>query len=725
MAEKPRIVILGGGVGAVTAAVQLSQPGWQDHFKSITVYQQGWRLGGKGACGRGRDGRIEEHGLHIWFGCYDNAFDVLGRCHEELDKREQANSQPRWPLAFKTMKDSFRAHTDIALSDHDGCCWKLWEADFFDNDTSVPWQPPGDVAEPTVVSYLRRSMYLSANLMWSLVRSEPGLEFVGSGATQPGPGGFAAVGSGAAPEFAGPAHLPVVLRTAADALDALPEHATDNPAIRDAIGFALRAIDTVYDALAFQLRQLSRLSDAVRRAGYVVDLMLAIARGMIEDDLVAVNSFAPIDHLDFRDWLLAHGATRESVDCVLVRTLLYDLPFAYEGGDSLRPACGAGTSLRGLMRTFFGYHGAVMWKMNAGMGDVVFAPLYELLVKRGVEIRFFHRVEELSVADGQVEQIRIDVQAQIPSTTPPSAYLIDQALWPADPRTTHPELDPAIAPEAYESWYLGRDAAMVSTTTLQRAAAGDDGFELVVFGLPISCVANVAPDLVNQSAAWKAAVDHLVTVPTQALQLWLDRPASKLGEASDGVVLGGYVEPFDTWGDMSQLVSQEQVSGSATVAYFCNVLDDAEPPARGSASAKPWLDEQAALVRARSIRFLRRDIANLWPQAVDPITGEFDWRVLVAPAGTNGPARLDAQYWRANVEPSERYVLSVPGSSAHRIAPGKTGFANLYAAGDWTSCLLDSGCVEAATISGILAANAIHAAHGDPKRVRPILGWGP
>ena len=32
-------------------------------------------------------------------------------------------------------------------------------------------------------------------------------------------------------------------------------------------------------------------------------------------------------------------------------------------------------------------------------------------------------------------------------------------------------------------------------------------------------------------------------------------------------------------------------------------------------------------------------------------------------------------------------MLSVPGSSEHRIAPDDTGFANLYAVGDWTACV--------------------------------------
>jgi uncharacterized protein with NAD-binding domain and iron-sulfur cluster len=87
-----------------------------------------------------------------------------------------------------------------------------------------------------------------------------------------------------------------------------------------------------------------------------------------------------------------------------------------------------------------------------------------------------------------------------------------------------------------------------------------------------------------------------------------------------------------------------------------------------------------------------------------------------------GPDRLKAQYLRANVEPSERYVLSVPGSGEHRIAPDDTGFSNLYAVGDWTACVIDAGCVEAAVISGILAANAIHRTHGDPSNAAQIIG---
>jgi uncharacterized protein with NAD-binding domain and iron-sulfur cluster len=68
---------------------------------------------------------------------------------------------------------------------------------------------------------------------------------------------------------------------------------------------------------------------------------------------------------------------------------------------------------------------------------------------------------------------------------------------------------------------------------------------------------------------------------------------------------------------------------------------------------------------------------------------------------------MDRQYWRANVDPSERYVLSVAGSSAHRLASDGAGIANLFLAGDWLRTGLDSGCVEAAVMGGMQAARAI------------------
>ena len=70
-----RIAIIGGGMAGLAAAWRLSEE--LGAGAEITVYEQGWQLGGKGASGRGVHGRIEEHGLHVWLGYYDNAFRLI------------------------------------------------------------------------------------------------------------------------------------------------------------------------------------------------------------------------------------------------------------------------------------------------------------------------------------------------------------------------------------------------------------------------------------------------------------------------------------------------------------------------------------------------------------------------------------------------------------------------------------------------------------------------
>ena len=59
------------------------------------------------------------------------------------------------------------------------------------------------------------------------------------------------------------------------------------------------------------------------------------------------------------------------------------------------------------------------------------------------------------------------------------------------------------------------------------------------------------------------------------------------------------------------------------------------------------------------------------------------------------------------MNPSDRYVLALPGSLKHRISPLDNSYDNLTIAGDWTDCGFNEGCVEAAVMSGRLAAHAI------------------
>jgi hypothetical protein len=166
------------------------------------------------------------------------------------------------------------------------------------------------------------------------------------------------------------------------------------------------------------------------------------------------------------------------------------------------------------------------------------------------------------------------------------------------------------------------------------------------------------------------------------------------------VTLSGFVEPFDTWADMHHLLRHEAWPRTPRgLAYFCSVLPDAP----GSPA------DQHERVRANAVRFLDRDVGHLWPKARLP-SGGFAWELLATPPGwrgRNGPARFASQYWTANVNPSDRYTLALPGSARYRISPLDPTYDNLTVCGDWTDCGFNSGCVEAAVMSGRLAAHAL------------------
>src|SRR6185503_7408768 len=94
-----RVAVAGGGCAAMAAAFELTRPEPGGRYR-VTIYQRGWRLGGKGASGRGAAGRIEEHGLHLWMGFYENAFRLMRECYAELGRDPQTCAIADWRDAF-------------------------------------------------------------------------------------------------------------------------------------------------------------------------------------------------------------------------------------------------------------------------------------------------------------------------------------------------------------------------------------------------------------------------------------------------------------------------------------------------------------------------------------------------------------------------------------------------------------------------------------------------
>jgi uncharacterized protein with NAD-binding domain and iron-sulfur cluster len=216
----------------------------------------------------------------------------------------------------------------------------------------------------------------------------------------------------------------------------------------------------------------------------------------------------------------------------------------------------------------------------------------------------------------------------------------------------------------------------------------------------------VCRELLADSDRWRRMVDHVPTVATQAVQLWLRASDAELGAPQGNPTVSGLVHPFQTLAAMGQLVEREawpEGERPGTVAYLCSTLAE-------EVAARPA--EAAAAVRANALEFLERRAGSVWPGAVDE-AGRFRWDLLAGAGEAEGPDRLDSQFWTASVDPSDRYVQSPPGSAAHRLRADESGYGNLFLAGDWVNCGLNAGCIEAAVLGGLEAANAV--------RGRPLL----
>ena len=152
-------------MAGLSAAWRLSEAGWRDRFDSITVYQRGWRLGGKGASSRGPHGRIEEHGLHVWLGCYDNAFALLRECYAELDRATTDSEAPihSWDQAL-IPSDS------LGIADRSDDDWLVWAGGLARND-ELPGEPNTTGREFTAVEFVRRALQLVLNFADSLAES--------------------------------------------------------------------------------------------------------------------------------------------------------------------------------------------------------------------------------------------------------------------------------------------------------------------------------------------------------------------------------------------------------------------------------------------------------------------------------------------------------------------------------------------------------------------------
>ena len=347
-----------------------------------------------------------------------------------------------------------------------------------------------------------------------------------------------------------------------------------------------------------------------------------------------------------------------------------------------------------------------MWKMNAGMGDVVFTPLYEVL----------------RAARGE--------RALLPARAPPGAvgrrHLVrqDRSCSPrrdlaahgiagttrSSPRSTTGRAGRARRTGTSSSGGAGRNRRCSPRRRRSRTRTGtpaepDDALERGRHGLRPRRARHLggvgpAPSAGRSTTRNSASED--------AGQLLLGRDAGvpavvqalrsrTWAGARRGPDLGAYVEPLDTYSDMSHLIPREDWQDVRQQHRLLLRPDAGQPMARTTTTAR---------AAAKALRIELVTLPAVLPEGLPG--GAFDWeprrrrqtaRARSASTRSTGARTPSAASATCRRPPARSRTNSAPATSrASRTCSSR-------ATGRKTE--VDGGCVEAAVISGQDAAQAI------------------
>ena len=662
-ATKKKIAILGGGIGALSTALELTNnPSWQSQIDSITVYQMGWRLGGKCATGRGANGQIQEHGIHLFGGGYYNALDAVSRVYEEL-----ANTPEGWPYTFdEVFEKQYLSLIWHHGADHGAPPSRMSAINFPPNDLG-PRDGEKYADLMTAVGALLDYIEHMINLALEKTELADLIDWVSRHAVS---ASFASLRSGIQNE-----HEEIVL-----------------------------ACLKVFDGLLGVLKGLLPNKPTLQDAYTALDYFLALLRGIVKDRWIDGKSYDQMDmdatHGNYAAWLQHHGASQATVYSPMAQApigILYQFP----NGSHVASSMGAGAYLHWVLRTF-GYLGAPFWLFGHGTGESLVLPMYELLKRRGVKFEFFSKVQALhtSIDGTHITSVDMGVQATLASGVAGYAPLITvngQSCWPAEPDFSQLAQGAALQAQGIdlESYWSGW------TCPAQRTLTAGTDFDTLVFAISLGAVPTICSELVAQKPAWQQLLANIPTIQTQSLQMWLNKTTPELGlvltptNPTDTGLACGYAVPYDGIVDFSRLIKWENWPASNTpkaLWYFSDVLAQTEAPAPFTDTTYPAKMQAAAALVAQS--FMDTGLKPLFPLGLDA-------------SGKLKPGVLAGQpYVRVNFEPTERYVTAPANTTTFRLKAWESGYSNLYLAGDWTYTGLNVGCVEATVMSGKLASLA-------------------
>ena len=622
-----KVAILGGGAASCTAALALTgQPGWKERY-DITIYQLGWRLGGKTTSGRNRQygQRIEEITDHGIAGIYHNTKRLLKSVYKELN-RPEGSPMRTFEDAFKLVGMFSLKPLNISMDDEENCF---------------------------SIHYILNKIIRKA---WKTVE-----DLCGNMKTHP------------------------------------PDFKISDDLVENHI--------TIHLMKQWVIEKEMEVQDSMLQRGLLlyIDISITVFKGIMDDNVLK-NGLDCLNHMDFREWLAKHGLTKTALESYMLQ-FHYDFIISYIDGDINFPSMETGTFLKYSLQTYFCHDDVPDFEEQGGLGDLIFAPMYEVLKTRGVSFKFFHKVENLHLNENNpsiIEKIRITKQVDlINGQYNPLINVKGLPSWPNQPK--YEEIKPEQAQllqehdidleNVWTPWSHIFEENMKSPLPHFVLERGRD-FDIIVSGIPIDSINHIGSELLEVSPALIETVQHIGRIPSLQVQLYLDVLREKISHKyNDYNILLDHDKSVFMWAtnDDNLMLEDWESSGAdpKTCQHVLFMMSTQEQNKNCEKNNKNFI-----------ISKLQDIFKNHWPYAYKD--GHFNWNLLTDPENRTGVERFDAQFWQCNLNPSDLYTQILTNTSQYRITTDGAGFDNIYFTGDWIHNGLNIGSIEGAVTSGLL-----------------------
>lgn len=675
----PTIHILGGGPSGLSAAFHLTSPkfnpNWADEYR-VVVHQMGWRLGGKGATGRNEEmgDRIEEHGIHLFGNMYGNSLHMMKDSYGELGEGDITSE---FEPSNAQLVSAFRSGGWVGLGGT------------LPHNDGHPWETDSAIASMRQLFESFKSAALG--ILEGRVLGRPGL------------GGGEQANLAQDVEIIADLTVNGLLDSLSSELHGLFHHDHRNP-----LEHLLERVASGIDELEQHLEhENSAVGDLAYWVAIQLDLLSACVKGTLRDNIFG-DGIDSIDDENYRHWLKRHGCRELTLSSSLPQAIP-NTCMSYPMGDSSGlPTMAASAYLTFILRQLMA-PGDAAYFFRVSTGETIVLPLYDVLVKRGVQFEFFQKITNLvpSADHRRIEAVEYEQQTTtINGPYEPLRTLDDgQRVWPNKPR--YEQLvdgetwqRDGINPESWWTPWKGESKTMT-------LAEGDR----LVVALPPAAQAIVCKQAADLKPGWKTMLREVRSTPTGALQLWTTKTTAELGwpelDGTNRWIGPTYLPPLFAVGDFTESIAAETWPAENRpkgLLYFCGALQLPDPiPDFDDHGFPARVDEQVFGQCSQ----LMMTLGGLLPngQQAGPYPQAIDANVLYCGGddSATGINRMRQQYYRANIDPNERYTLSEPGKLQHRLKSWESGYDNVALSSDAIYTGFNIGSFEGSVMSGMLA----------------------